>query len=231
MWIACSATKGHGWVCGHAASRVWGPCYHQRPCRGPWSGLLPGTMLMSKGFSELPSPLTQAKQESWLWWGGCRRYRGLTWLATTQAQTQGLELAHPNIYPIYELLVCLEGPKGARRGSSCRFTASGSPRHRATTGYLRRVWWRSGTGSVAGARPMTHCNNHLQEKMFGRKSWTNSFPFLELRFQQCNAVVSQKGSLRRWVWPSGSVPVDWRWMAYSNEVLNTVHKTGLSPSL
>ena len=35
---------------------------------------------------------------------------GLTNSASTQAQIQGSELAHPNIYPIYELLEFMKGP-------------------------------------------------------------------------------------------------------------------------
>ena len=41
-------------------------------------------------------------QESSPWWYGCGRAGGMT-SATTQAQIQGFELAHSNIYPIYEL--------------------------------------------------------------------------------------------------------------------------------
>jgi hypothetical protein len=29
------------------------PCYHQRPCGCPWSGLPPGTFLIPKGYAEL----------------------------------------------------------------------------------------------------------------------------------------------------------------------------------
>ena len=36
--------------------------------------------------------------------GHCGELVGLTNSATTQAQVQCFELAHPNIYPIYELL-------------------------------------------------------------------------------------------------------------------------------
>lgn len=49
-------------------------------------------------------------------WGGragrlrrCSCWRpGLMNLATTQAHTQGSELAHPNFYPIYDLPVCMK---------------------------------------------------------------------------------------------------------------------------
>ena len=54
--------------------------------------------------------LARAVLESWPWWCGCRRAGRLTNSATTQAQIQGFELAHPNIYPIYELLECVKVP-------------------------------------------------------------------------------------------------------------------------
>ena len=41
---------------------------------------------------------------------GCGRTGWLTSSAAAQAQIQGLELAHLNIYLIYELLECMTGP-------------------------------------------------------------------------------------------------------------------------
>ena len=41
-------------------------------------------------------------------WCGYRRASRLTNSATTQAQIQGFELAHPNIYPTYELKLKLK---------------------------------------------------------------------------------------------------------------------------
>jgi hypothetical protein len=60
--------------------------------------------------------------ESWPWWCGYRAAGGLTNSATTQAQTQCFELAHVNIYPIYELL---EGVKGLQI-QSCRISMTQS---------------------------------------------------------------------------------------------------------
>ena len=40
---------------------------------------------------------------------GCENPSGLTSSDTSQAQIQGFELAHPNIYPINELLECMKG--------------------------------------------------------------------------------------------------------------------------
>lgn len=54
----------------------------------------------------------------------------LTNPATTQAQSQGYELAHSNIHPTDELL---EHVKGTRR--TYRLRMAGSPWHRTTTGY------------------------------------------------------------------------------------------------
>ena len=49
-------------------------------------------------------------EESLPWWYGCRRTSGVASSATTQAQMQGFELAHPNIYPIYEPLERVKEP-------------------------------------------------------------------------------------------------------------------------
>lgn len=43
------------------------------------------------------------------WWYGPRRVGRLINSATSQAQNQGLELADPNIYPIYDLLEHVKG--------------------------------------------------------------------------------------------------------------------------
>lgn len=53
---------------------------------------------------ELASSFAWAMRESRPWWHGHQKAGGLTNSVTTQAQIQGLELAHPSIYPIYELL-------------------------------------------------------------------------------------------------------------------------------
>lgn len=55
-------------------------------------------MAMTSG--ELP----RAGLESLPWWCGCRRAGGLTNPATTHAQIQGSEVAHPNIYLIFAVL-------------------------------------------------------------------------------------------------------------------------------
>ena len=64
---------------------------------------------MSEGAARLAPPLIWTVLESWPWWCGCRRAHELTNSAATQAQTQGFELVHPNIYPIHELLEHLKG--------------------------------------------------------------------------------------------------------------------------
>ena len=46
----------------------------------------------------------KAVVETLPWWYESRRAGGLTTSAITQAQIQGFELVHPNIYLIYELL-------------------------------------------------------------------------------------------------------------------------------
>ena len=83
-------------------------------------------------LAEVLGELARAALESWPWWWGCRSAGRLTNSATTQAQIQDFELAHPNIYPMYDLPECM-------KGQSCRSKAAGSPWHRATTGYLRGV--------------------------------------------------------------------------------------------
>ena len=59
--------------------------------------------------------LTSVVLESLPWWCGCGRAGGLT----NSATIQGFELAHPNIYPMYELLEHV-------KGWSCRPKAAGS---------------------------------------------------------------------------------------------------------
>ena len=54
--------------------------------------------------------LATAMLESLLWWCGYRRAGRLTSPDSTQAQMQGLELVHPNIYPIYEPLERVKEP-------------------------------------------------------------------------------------------------------------------------
>ena len=44
----------------------------------------------------------------------------MTSLANTQVQIQGFELAHPNIYPTYELLELVKGP--VLQTQSCRIS-------------------------------------------------------------------------------------------------------------
>lgn len=45
---------------------VYGLCYHQTLFRHPWSGLLPGAMLIFKGFAELTQPLNGCGRQ-WSW--------------------------------------------------------------------------------------------------------------------------------------------------------------------
>ena len=54
---------------------------------------------------------------------------------------------------------------------SCRFKAARSPWHRSTTGYLTVRWWywRNHRSQRPQTRLMTHCNKHLQVKLFGQK--------------------------------------------------------------
>jgi hypothetical protein len=71
---------------------VSGRCYHQKPCRCPWSGLLPGAMLMSRGCAVLAPPLTWAQWESWPW--GCDS--GRAGPAPLQRHHSGECLPHPS---------------------------------------------------------------------------------------------------------------------------------------
>lgn len=63
-------------------------------------------------------------------WCGLRRTGGLSTLAIIHAEIQGFDLAHINICFIYELLEYMG------KGRSCISQATGSPWHRAITGYL-----------------------------------------------------------------------------------------------
>lgn len=56
-----SMAEGHDWVCGHAAAVVYVMSVAPITTKDHvevWSGLLPGTMLMSKGCTALSLPLT-----------------------------------------------------------------------------------------------------------------------------------------------------------------------------
>lgn len=75
----------------------------------------------------------------WLWWCSYGRAVLMTNSATTQAQIQGFALAHPNIYPICELLKLTKGL--VLPNQSCSF----SVQHPAT-------WWGFSIDSVAKAR-------------------------------------------------------------------------------
>lgn len=48
--LACVATMDHAWANGSAAVKV---CYHQKPCKHPWSRLLHRNLLMFDGCIEL----------------------------------------------------------------------------------------------------------------------------------------------------------------------------------
>ena len=67
--LAKAATKRHVWACGPAAAgvsvKVYGPSYHQKPIRCPWSGLPPETMVISSHCAELALHLTCEEWESW----------------------------------------------------------------------------------------------------------------------------------------------------------------------
>lgn len=68
LWESCTDNLGHGempeyfatenhvLICDHADAEilivVHGLCYHQRSCRWPWTGLPPGSMLMSKVYAD-----------------------------------------------------------------------------------------------------------------------------------------------------------------------------------
>jgi hypothetical protein len=74
IWVACTATWGHGDIWPHAATweRVWinglitarvcvenrGPCFSQGPSRCPWSVQSPDARLISEHYAELSLPLT-----------------------------------------------------------------------------------------------------------------------------------------------------------------------------
>lgn len=74
-------------------------------------------------------PFLVSEWESSLW---CCRYRRASWLANsaiTQAHIQVFDLAHPNIYPNYELTEHIKAQNSPSRSTG----------QRATAGYLRGV--------------------------------------------------------------------------------------------
>lgn len=165
MWVACTATWGHDdvWVCAaveeHALAPspaiagfcvdVYGPCYHQRPCGHLWSGLQPGTMLMSKGLAKLALPL------NWTAWKSWPALVVITYCLdnTGELAPSGLgigELAvRPTQLPLKPRSMALSWPTptsttfincwSMSRSQSCRTKATGSPWHWPATRYPKRV--------------------------------------------------------------------------------------------
>jgi hypothetical protein len=105
--------------------------------------------------------------ESWPWWRGHGRAGKLTNSATTQVLIQAFELAHPNIYPISELLEHVKGL--VLQIQSCRVSMTQDNRisKRSPRENPRLMCSRNQRPQI---RPMTHCNEHLQVKLFEQKS-------------------------------------------------------------
>jgi hypothetical protein len=105
--------------------------------------------------------------ESCPWRCVCGRAGRLTNSATIQAKILDFELTTPASTTFINWW-------NMWRGLSCRSKAAGSPWHMATTGYLRGVlvriqyWWCSRSQKTL-TRPRSHCNEHLQVKMFEQK--------------------------------------------------------------
>lgn len=85
---------------------------------------------------ELALPLACAMQESWIQWHGHRRVGGLTNPLSYEVQIQGFELAHPNIYPTYELLERMKGQ--VLQNQSCRMSMTQSKNRLSQRGVLMR---------------------------------------------------------------------------------------------
>lgn len=97
-----------------------------------------------------------------------RDSQGLTNSATSQAQIQGSELAHPKIYIICEHLGCVKGL--VLLTQSCRISKT-----QGSKGITGRKPREDSISMVSQkpeseTRPMTHCNEHSpQVKMYGHR--------------------------------------------------------------
>lgn len=148
-----AVAKGHVWVHGPAIARVsvvsgyedvWGLYCRLKPC-WCWRTILswlhppPATILWYLLWCglEWPCPLFGVGAcESHLWWLECRKAGRLTNSATTEAQIQGLELAHPSIFSSW---TC----RTTWRGQSCRSIAAGSPQLRQQQDAWESLWGSS----------------------------------------------------------------------------------------
>ena len=109
--------------------------------------------------------LAWAAQRSWPCWPRSRRANGQTNSASTQAQIQGTDLA-THIYPIYEVLDQVNETSPADLKLQCLHDTG-----------QQDIWeescWGSGIDSSRiqrpWTRPMTHCSEHLQVKLFRQK--------------------------------------------------------------
>lgn len=101
----------HLWQAGELALPLTNGCStweQPAPCLGSTVELAPRAVGVGESGRACPVPCWLLHWVSLL--GQCWRAGGLNSSATTQAQIQGSELAHPNIYPVYALLERVKGP-------------------------------------------------------------------------------------------------------------------------
>jgi hypothetical protein len=85
---------------------------------------------------------------------------GLTSSATTQAQTQGFELVHPNICPIHELLEPVK--RLVLQIQSYRISMTQDNHWISERSPCEDPYRQCNRSHWPRTRPMTHCNEHLQ---------------------------------------------------------------------
>lgn len=97
---------------------VWGPCWAGPALHWPWHGWL---SFLWESLHPHHHSREMASAQLWENWPHCHRRAGsapkwglsqwprLSSSATTETYILGLGLAHPNIYPIYDLLQHIEG--------------------------------------------------------------------------------------------------------------------------
>lgn len=140
----------------------------------------------------------------------CRRTGGPTTLVTTQEKFHDIDLAHPNIYPIYELLEHMEGP--VLLNQSCRISVT----HDNSRISKRSLY--KGPELVVQKKPETqNQTNDSLPQIFASKTvdtradcwpeqWLDFFLILSFifycllrcRLQRCK--VDWEGSENKWTW-------------------------------
>lgn len=159
---------------------------------------------LSMGECENWSHPSTGQRYSGLWWSRCGRDGRLTNSATMQGHFQSLGLAHPNIFPIYDMLEHSKVPV-----LFCWSRATGSLKLRAAERYLRVSMREQYCWCSRSHRPWTKlmslCNEHLQVELFGQ-------------FIHCVTHLNFQCHYDEWIYDGeeGKRRREWQWLKQEN---------------